>query len=391
MFRSGSLAVGATVALAAVTGLLAATATAAPPAPCNNAPQITDPALDGHHAPTDVVSAWWSEARGHLQAVIKVSGGTLMPEHEDGIPVAGYAFVYSVGPQAYYVRASVPQSGPTTFDHGTYTGGLNFVSAGSTTGLVENGAGAGGTVTIDVPAIAAGTRLIGLRVLTYDGPDFVDHAPGGNGVNDSARGADYIVGSCGATPGATPTPDPGTGGGGTPPPGGEQGVTSVQLAAPRRVTGRRTVTITGKVLPARAGVPVTLTRTAKKTATSSTISNADGTFKLRVAVGETTRLRASAGGIGSGELTITARSKVKIKVRNRADGSAVVTGTVDPKLPGRVLWLKSNAIKPSARATTRNGKFTLRLKSPRPGRYQAVVIPDGERAERATSNTGVIR
>ena len=32
---------------------------------------------------------------------------------------------------------------------------------------------------------------------------------------------------------------------------------------------------------------------------------------------------------------MTARSKVKIKVRNHKDGSATVTGTVDPKLPGR--------------------------------------------------------
>jgi membrane-bound lytic murein transglycosylase B len=44
-----------------------------------------------------------------------------------------------------------------------------------------------------------------------------------------------------------------------------------------------------------------------------------------------------------------------------------------------------------ARTTAQGGRFTLRLKHPRPGRYQAIFIPTGERAERSTSNTGVIR
>ena len=163
------------------------------------------------------------------------------------------------------------------------------------------------------------------------------------------------------------------------------------MKAPARVTGRRTVTITGRVLPARAGVSVTLTRSGLKNQQTKATSAADGTFSFRVAIGETTRLRAAADGISSSELTVTARTTVKIKVRNRADGSAVVTGTVDPKLPGRVLWLRSNAVQASAKTTTRNGNFTLRLKHPRRGRYQAVVIPSNGRAERATSNTGVIR
>ena len=83
---------------------------------------------------------------------------------------------------------------------------------------------------------------------------------------------------------------------------------------------------------------------------------------------------------------------MQIKVRNRKDGSAIVTGTVDPKLPGRIQWLRSNAVTPSARTTTRsNGTFRLRLKQPKTGRYQVVFIPSDERAERSTSNTGVIR
>ena len=370
MFRSRVLATGAS-SLAAFAALPVATAAAVPPAPCNNAPQITDAAGDGHHTPTDVLSAWWSEANGRLQATIKVAAGNLVPEHGDA-PGAQYAFIYSVGPQPRYVRGTIPVSGPPAFDHGTYTG-TEFVSAGATAGVVEPVAGTGGTITIDVPAIPAGTPLIGLRVLTSDGPDFVDHAPGGAAPNDSARGADYIVGSCNA-PAALTT-------------------TSVQLAAPKTVKGRKTVTVSGKVVPARAGVPVTITRTAnKKGADTRVTSAADGSFTARIAISETSALRAVAEGIGSPELTVTARSTVKIKVRRHKDGSATVTGTVNPKLPGRIQWLRSNAVKPSARTTTRsNGTFRLRLKAPRKGRYQVVFIPSDERAERSTSNTGVIR
>jgi hypothetical protein len=371
MFRFGALAAGAALALAAV---VATPAAAAPPPPCNNAPQITDPQGDGHHAPTDVVSAWLTEAGGRLQAVVKVAAATPAPEHDDAeIPAARYAFLYSIGPQLRYVRATVPRSGPATFDQGAYTG-ADFISAGATAGLVEPGVGTGGTVTIDVPAVPTGTPLIGLRVLTSDGSDFVDHAPGGASPTDSARGADYIVGSCApAAPAAT--------------------TTAVGLRAPKSVKGRKTVTVTGTVSPARAGVPVTITRTANgKRAETRATSAADGSFSARIAIGETSNLRAAAEGIGSPELTVTARSTVRIKVRRHKNGSATVTGTVNPKLPGRIQWLRTNAVKPSARTTTRsNGTFRLRLKSPRKGRYQVVFIPADERAERSTSNTGVIR
>ncbi len=113
-----------------------------------------------------------------------------------------------------------------------------------------------------------------------------------------------------------------------------------------------------------------------------------------MAVGETTKLRASAAGIASRELTLTTRSKVRVEVARRRDGSAVVTGTTDPRLPGRVLWLRSNAgrccgcvrLTPSARTGASDGRFRLTLRRPRRGRCQAVFIPSGARAERATSN-----
>lgn len=374
MFRSGALAAAA---LAAFAALPAATAAAAPPAPCNNAPQITDSG-DGHHAPTNVLSAWWSEANGRLQATIKIGAVTPVAEHvEAQTPVAGYAFVYTVGAETRYVRATYPLGGVPAYDFGTYTPLWGFATLGATAGVVEPS-----TITIDVPAVAAGTVLARPFVITYDGingsePDKVDHAPGGVEPGDPAVGADYVVGSCNAAP----------------PPGTVVTTTAVQLAAPKRVTGRKTVTVTGKVLPARAGVPVTITRTAnKKGADTRVTSAADGSFSARIAIGETSDLRAVAEGIGSPELTVTARSTVRIKVRNHKDGSATVTGTVNPKLPGRIQWLRSNAVTPSARTTTRsNGSFTLRLKKPKHGRYQVVFIPSNERAERSTSNTGVIR
>lgn len=379
MFRTGAFAAGAS-ALAAIVALSASTAVAAAPPPCNNAPQITDATGDGHHAPTDVLSAWWSEANGHLQATVKVAAGTPVAEHDEATtPVAGYAVVYTVGGQTLYVRASLPLRGTPVFDYGTYTPVGGFASAGTTTGAVETATN--GTVTIDVPAVATGTLLSRPFVITYDGINgsettWVDHAPGGATPTDVAVGADYIVGSCSA-----------------PPPGTPVTTTAVQLSAAKRVTGRKTITVTGRVLPARAGVPVTITRTANKQASNTRVTSAaDGRFSARIVIAETSDLRAVAESIGSPELTVEARSTVRIKVRNHKDGSATVTGTVDPKLPGRIQWLRSNAITPSARTTTRsNGAFTLRLKQPKAGRYQVVFIPFSERAERSTSNTGVIR
>jgi len=351
----------AAVGALALIAVLPTTARAAPP-PCDDSPQITDASGDGHHPGTDVLAAWFSEASGHLQAVIQVRAGLFVAEHDDAqVNGSGFVLVYGAGGVTRYVRASAPAqdhaSDPVAFDYGTYPGA--FAPAGATTGVVERSTGAG-TVTIDVPGVATGDVLGNPYVVTYDGinggvPTWVDHAPGGVDPGEASFGADYVVGACGAT-------------------------ASVELTAPSKVTGRKTVTVSGRVLPARAGVAVTLTG-AKPLTTA-----ADGTFRARLAIGETTRLRASAAGISSRELTVTVYSKVRIKVKGR-----VVTGTTDPPLPGRVLWLRSNAVTPSARTTARDGKFRLTLKHPRRGRYQAVFIPTGKRAERSTSNTGVIR
>ena len=383
------------------TAVTAATGAAGPPAACHDNPQITDASGDGHHATTDVLAAWFSEAGSRLQAVVQVRAGTWVAEHEDPeIPGSGFAVLFTVAGQTRFVRATAPgpdhPGSPVTYDHGTYTRAGGFASAGATTGSTVTATS--GTVTIDVPAATgatAGVTLANPFVLTYDGitsgvPDWVDHAPGGTSPDDPSRGADYVVGSCAS---ATPT----TGTGTTTPTGTIPGdappqpTSAVQLTARSRVVGGGTITVSGRVLPARAGVPVTLTRRAHRTASTKATTKADGTFSVKVPIQETTELRAVAEGIGSQTRTVTAFTTVKVKVVRKRDGSAVVTGTVRPKLPGRVLWLRGDAISPSARTTTRAGAFRLRLPHPRHGRYQAVVIPTGDRAERATSNTGVIR
>ena len=177
----------------------------------------------------------------------------------------------------------------------------------------------------------------------------------------------------------------------TPPTGGPAPLTAVDLKAPAKKTGSGSVTVSGKVTPARAGVTVAITASARRSTTRDAITGADGSFSLKLPLTETTRVRAVAEGRGSQTLTVEMHSKVRIKVRKLRSGTVVVSGTTSPKLTGRILWLRSTAIRPSARTTARNGRFTLRLKNPRPGRYQAVYIPNDNRAERSTSNTGVIR
>src|SRR3954451_16616571 len=212
---------------------LALAALLAAPPPCHSAPQISDPAGDGHHATADVLAGWWSESSGHLQAVIQVSDGAWVATHTDAdIEGGGYAFVFTANGRTQYVRAIAPGPGhasdPVTYDYGTYNG--SFASQGPTTGAVERGSG--GTVTIDVPAGVSGA-LTNAFVVTYDGisnttPDWVDPAPGAIAPDDPSRGADYTVGTCVAAP---------------PPGGGVAPITAVTLAAPAKVTGHRTVTV----------------------------------------------------------------------------------------------------------------------------------------------------
>src|SRR6201989_1194009 len=113
------------VSACALTGVAAADA----PAPCNGIAQISDVTGDGHHASSNVMSAWLSEASGHLQAVIQVHSGTWVPEHTDAdINGSGYAVAFSLGGRVGYVRARAALDGTLSYDYGTI-GGAGPVAA----------------------------------------------------------------------------------------------------------------------------------------------------------------------------------------------------------------------------------------------------------------------
>ena len=215
-------------------------ASAAPPAPCGGTPQITDAKGDGHHTNTDVTAAWLTEAGGRLQAVVQVDFGLWEPAHPDSAQ-AGIAVLYELAGQTRYVRVTMAFGAPPAFDHGTWTRAGGFVSQGATGAEVTTGAGA--TVTLDVPAVAAGTVLARPFVLTYDGeeagqPHWVDRAPGATTPDDTIarRGLRrrLLLGGPAAGPGRSRRPR------------------SISKA-PRKLTGSGRATITGKVTPARAG------------------------------------------------------------------------------------------------------------------------------------------
>ncbi|MBJ7471521.1 MAG: hypothetical protein JHD16_09480 [Solirubrobacteraceae bacterium] len=364
-----------------------------PPAACGGTTQITDAAGDGHHANTDIRAGWFTLASGRLQAVIGVSTASWRPAHDDSA-AAGYAMAFTLGGQVRYVRLQTSPDGGAAFDHGTWTPAGGFASVGSTTGTLSP-TGPDGWVAIDVPTdigAVSGATLSTPFVLTYDGqeasgePHWVDRAPGGTTPTDAAVGADYTVLPCAPGPLAPVGPTgPGS--------GASAGVvTGVSLVAPQRITGSRTVTVRGGITPAVAGVEVTVTKVTPSRTVVRTITTGDGgAFALRTPIGERLTLRATAGGVGSQTLPVDVRARVRIAVRRTRSGGAVITGRVSPNLPGRVLWLRTDAVSPSATTRPRRGAFTLRLRHPSKGRYQALFIPSKERAERALSNTGIIK
>ncbi len=376
--------------LAAVTAAgvaLCPAATAATPAPCGGIVQISDDAGDGHHPNTDVLWAWFSEAAGRLQVVVTVDLGDWRPAHDDS-DAAGWAVVFEAGGQRRYVRVEAPPSGPLRFDHGTWSVGGGFASAGPATGAVV--AGFGGTVTIDVPAAvgaAPGAVLVRPFVLTYDGATspsdihWVDRAPGGVTPAEAAFGADYVVGACGA--------------GGPAPGGGTLTTSALDMTAPKHRRGAGLVRVKGRVVAARAGVAVSVTaeprHSSKAAATRTVRSLTDGTFALSIRVNETSTITAVADGINAQTRTVTMRSTVRLRLRRLRDGRTRVSGTVNPRLPGRVLLLRTDAIKASAKTRARKGRFRFAARRLPRGRYQAVFIPSGQRAERATSRSGAVR
>jgi len=394
--RVSHAATGTCIAAIAVGLLLCPGALAAAPAPCGGVAQISDNSGDGHHANTDVLSGWFSEQAGRLQAVIKVQLGDWQPAHVAST-TASWSLLFDVAGQQHYVRV-VATKVPTTisYDYGTWTLAGGFVSAGATTGEVTTGQGA--TVTIDVPAetgAAAGTVLARPFVLTYETdpsePGPVDRAPGGVTAGEAAFGADYVVGSC------QPTATAGAGAGDSPDPaaGGAVTTTAVVLNAPKRIVGARRVKASGRVVPARAGVPVQVTTKARGSAKAAIVRSAttlaDGSFSVLVPVSESSTMTAVAEQINAQTLTVVVRSTVRMTLRRLPNGMTVASGRVTPGLPGRVLLLRSNAAVPSASTAARRGVFRFAARRLARGRYQAVFIPSANRAERSTSKSGVVR
>src|SRR3954467_3866974 len=108
-------------------GLLAAAALALAPPPCTTTPQITDAGGDGHHPGTDVLAAWWSEASGHLQAVIQVRTGVWVAEPDAAeVNGSGFELLYAAGGQQRFLRARAPAQDraqdPVAYDYGTVAG-----------------------------------------------------------------------------------------------------------------------------------------------------------------------------------------------------------------------------------------------------------------------------
>ena len=386
--RSLSAAAVGTLLLLAIPGV----AGAAAPAPCDGVPQVTDVQGDGHHASTDVLRAWLSEASGHLQAVVDVNVGTFAPEHLDAdINGSGFAFVFTVAGQTRYVRATAPppNEANVSFDVGTYNPATpgRFVSAGPTTGTVARNPIGHGTVTIDIPVSTGAVtpaHLTQLFVLTYDGitndvPGWVDRAPGGVLPDEASFGADYVLGSC----------DAGAGGGGG---GGPVTTTAVRMAAPTSLKGGGNAVVTGSVVPARGGVPVVVTASAATTTKRTVRTAADGRFRMVLPVRETTIVRAQAEGIGSPSATVVVRATVHLVSNRRSGGITRIRGVIAPGLPGRILLIRTTAFRPSlAITTTGKRSFTFRIRHPQAGRYQLIYIPSGERAERTTSRAFTVR
>jgi hypothetical protein len=375
------LAAASAVTLAAL-ALAAAPASAAAPPPCGGVAQVID-TTGGHHPATDVLSAWFSEANGRLQAVIRVQAGTWLPEHTDeAIDVAGYALLWEVGGRTAYVRVQVSPAGVASYDYGSFDG-ARFHSEGATSGEIVY-APFGGTATIDVPAAAgvvAGTRLARPFALTYDGtsldglPHWVDQAPGVDKPDDAMRGTDYLIGSC---VGGQPSGD---------------AVLAVELKAPKRLRGGGVAQVSGRVVPAIAGVAVEVTQRDRRTRVRRTVTGADGGFTLRVPVRESAQLRAVADGVSSATVGVSVVSVVKIRVRRLRSGALRVFGRLRPALPGRLLLLGAGEVVPTAKRATRGKRFAFRFgsgKLPR-GRYQVVYIPRRHLAGRSTSNTVAIR
>ena len=352
----------------------AGVASALPPPACDPAVVINDSHTDGHHGPTDVLSAWLSEEDGgDLQAVIKVDLGNWDAEHDEDEIVAGYVFLFTVNGATRFVRLSVDVDFQATYDYGTYTFPNTFTSQGMTTGRREPEPtlppwSGDGTAVIDIPTIVAddGDLLTDTFVLTYDGivggppnpPTWVDAAPGGE---LAGRGR-------------------------------------VRALLPRRRVRRRPAQRAADGYRRAEGDdlghgdPCRGRRRRRDHARDAERDLQHYDRSRRHLLDPNVRAREDDGRRGrrrssqSQTRTIRVRSEVTIKAKELANGKTKITGKTNPALPGRIQLFKTTAFFPTTTKQIGGGTFQLPAKNLKPGRYQVLYTPRGGRALRDFSN-----
>ena len=169
-------------------------------------------------------------------------------------------------------------------------------------------------------------------------------------------------------------------------------MTSVQLRARSKLVGGGSVPVSGSVAPARGGVPVELSAKTRSSVVKRLTTKADGTFATSIPVKETTRAPCRRRGH---RLTDTQGRRV-VEGPDQGQASAARSRAhpgdgASEAARDECCLLRTTSAVPAARTVARKGRFSFRFKNLRRGRYQAVFIPSKGRAERATSNKGVIR
>ncbi len=237
---------------------------------------------DGHHIPTDVLRAWLSEANGPLQAVIEVKVGTWVPEHDDPVVVAGYAFIFDHEGQTRYVRMSVDAADGVIFDYGTWS-----LSPNST--FTQQGLTTGGRDTRPSARPRRGSRSRTRSSI--------------RGKSSRTRSSSPTTGSsAGSPPTSTRRPAVCTRTTTARGPRLRRRLVRVHLhRRPREHQGREDGDDLGEHLSGRAERHVTITRTTVPgaVAVANTMTNASGNYSVQVRVRETTVVQATVNGIES--------------------------------------------------------------------------------------------
>ena len=306
------------------------------------------------------------------------------PAHDDS-DAAGFALLYAVGGETRYVRGEAVRGAPVRFDHGTWTaaGGLQPARARSpaspSPAALVHRPPAGPRRDRPGAAVRAHLRRRDGRRAALGRPRArARRRAGRHGVRRRRRGRQLRTG--------------GSGRAGRPPGGGHdhRGRARRPAARASAAAGSWSAAASRRRGP---GSRSSSTATARRrTVTRRAVTQADGTFSLRAARSarppasgpsprRSARRRgrsASCPACGSGCASAPAAPSPSRAGSGPPCPAACCCCGAAPSIPPR----------PAAR---RGGRFTLRLRAPRAGRYQVVFIPSGERAERSTSNTGVIR